>query len=141
VKQRLSKAGVPVTGAPLGAPGTEKLVRVVVARWARAQQVQAAKPIESGPQASGVFARFQGGRLQLLDPSGRAVRTALPGSGLLAATSLPNQSIVWLVTGVDNAGVERAAKALDPRELKDRFAVATTPAGTVALPVNAGAGG
>lgn len=140
-KQRLSKAGVPVTGAPLGAPGTEKLVRVVVARWARAQDVQAAKPIQRGPQASGVFARVAGGRLQLLDPSGRPARTAPPGSGLVAATSLPDQSIVWLVTGLDNAGVERAAQALDARVLKDRFAVAATPGGVVALPVDTGPGG
>jgi hypothetical protein len=44
---------------------------------------------------------------------------------------------VWVVTGTDGAGVERAAQAFDAQVLRDRFAVALSPtdgALTVPLP-------
>jgi hypothetical protein len=83
---------------------------------------------------SGVFARI-GSQLQLLDESGHVVRAAPPGSGLVAATSLEDQSVVWVVTGLDDAGVDAAAAAVDEQALRDAFAVAATPEGVVKLPV------
>ena len=38
------------------------------------------------------------------------------------------------VTGVDDSGVERAARAIGPMALRNAFAVAATPAGLVRLP-------
>jgi len=137
VKDRLGEAGVTATGAPLGATAGDEILRVVVATWDVARDVQAARPIEEGPAASGVFARFDpdGSELALLDEEGEEASVLGPGAGLVAATELSTQKPVWLVTGVDEEGVERAAEALDEEVLRDAFAVAVDPGGPVSLPV------
>ena len=140
VERRLRGAGVTASVGPFGGVGGEDLLRVVVAPWSLARRVRAAVALEKGPQASGVFARFGrvGRRLELLEDTGRAARPAPPGTGLVAATALEGEQRVWLVTGGDEAGVERAAASLDPSTLRDRFAVAALPDGPEALPLGAG---
>jgi hypothetical protein len=135
---RLEKAGVVVTDAALGTAGDQSVARVVVATWSAMRRLQAASPLGRGPAESGVFARFggPGGRsLQLLRSDGSPARVAPPGTGLVAARVPEEHNVVWFVTGVDDAGVERAAKALDESTLRDAFAVAATPSGAVRLPV------
>ena len=136
-ERRLAAAGVTAPRAPFGKPGAETVVRVIVAPWSVARNGEAAAQLERGPTSSGVFARFadRGRRLELLDPSGRRVREAPPGTGLVAATSLGERGRVWLVTGADYAGVERAARALERAKLRDRYAIAALPSGVVALPL------
>jgi hypothetical protein len=140
VGDTLAEAGANVSSSVIGAPASDATLRVIVAKISVADQVRAAKALESGPATSGVYARFDsnGTALDLLDSSGRTARRAPPGTGLLAATQAPAQSITWLVTGVDDAGVARAAATLDPAKLRNAFAVAATPAGLVRLPVESG---
>jgi hypothetical protein len=140
VKERLSAEGVAPTGAPLGAPAGPEVLRVVVARWPVARELRAVAALEDGPADSGVFARFApgGDTVELLDEAGDEARSEGEGTGLVAATALPEQQAVWLVTGTDDAGVESAARTLDPELLRDAFAVAATPDGPVRLPVVSG---
>jgi len=137
VRRRLEELGIPVTVAALGNAGSEDLLRVVVGAYPRVREGLALQTLESGPEESGVFARFtdEGTRLELLDEEGRAVRDAPPGSGLVAATRFSDQGVLWIVTGLDDAGVEAAARALDEETLRDAFAVAVTPTGPESLPV------
>jgi hypothetical protein len=136
VKERLGREGVPATDAVLGSQGTRNVARVVVATWGRARQLPSVGVIGQGPARSGVFARFAGNRLQLLDPGGRVVRTAGPDAGLVAALRLNDESLTWVVTGASPAGVDRAARGFDAASLRDAFATALVPgAGAVALPV------
>ena len=139
-RRRLTAAGVTVSQGELGSAVGGETLRVVVARWAVARTVKAAEPIERGPERSGVFARFAGGgrRLELLDASARVARTAPAGSGLVAATGTHGQPPVWVVTGVDEPGVESAARLLDRRALRDAYAVAALPAGPERLPLGGG---
>lgn len=137
VVDRLGDAGVTASEAPLGAPASSDVLRVVVATWPDARDVRALQPIETGPEASGVFARFTAGgeELALLDERGEEAAVAPSGSGLVAATESPDDHVVWVVTGTDPAGVEAAARALDEPVLEDSFAVAASPGGPVPLPV------
>jgi hypothetical protein len=137
VTGRLDDLGVTVTSSAIGAPASDATLRVIVARFSEADQVRGADALTQDPASSGVFARFNsaGSELSLLDASGRSAQTAPPGTGLLAATQQAAQPITWLVTGTDDAGVERAATALDAAKLRNAFAVAVTPAGIVKLPV------
>jgi Domain of unknown function (DUF4430) len=136
VGERLHQLSVNVTSAAIGSPASDKALRVIVAKFSVAKQVRAAQALTLGPATSGVYARFDGaGRtLTFLDASGRAARVAPPGTGLVAATQQPSQAITWIVTGVDDAGVERAARAIGPMALRNAFALAVTPAGLVRLP-------
>ena len=139
---RLQKAGVVVTSAAIGVAGTQNVARVVVARWHAIRRLEAAAPLTRTPAESGVYARFAGPggtTLDLLNSSGGVARVAPPGTGLVAARVPSGQNVVWFVTGTDDAGVARAAGALDQKDLGDAFAVAATPSGVVHLPVTTGA--
>jgi hypothetical protein len=127
-KERLEDVGVSTAGASLGAPGTETVTRLVVARWPRARIVRGASGLEEGPEATGVFARFEPGRraLELLDESGEPARRveAGDGVGLVLAMRPRDEELVWLVTALDERGLEAGVRALAADRLRDAFAVA-----------------
>jgi Domain of unknown function (DUF4430) len=124
----LQREGASPSGASLGAPGTETITRLAVARWPEARIVRGASGLEQGPDATGVFARFdrQGRSLELLDERGEVARTVRPGDGvgLLLALRPLEEELVWLATGLDEQGVTAAVEALDEEKLRDAFAVA-----------------
>ena len=137
VARRLSADGASVSKTSLTATSPANTIAVVVAPWSRARAVAPLRAVESTPAASGVFARFDasGTRLTLLDGGGHAASTAPPGTGLIAATAGPGGTPTWIVTGTDEAGVDRAAASFNLATLRDRFAVAVTPQGPDPLPI------
>jgi hypothetical protein len=137
VKGSLDGVGARVSSSQLAASGGKELVRVLVGTWDELRDVRTPALLEEGPEASGVFARFvdDGEQLELLDEDGDVVRTADPGTGLVAATALEEQAVVWIVTGLDELGVQAAASILDARSLRNGFAVAATPDGPLKLPL------
>ena len=138
VETRLRDAGITDTArSVLEQSAGREVLRVLVGPWAEVRRDTAARKLEGGPQASGVFARpaRAGDRIEMLDARGRVERTLGPGGGLLAATRIEAQQPTWLVTGVDAAGVAASAAALSEDELQDRFAVAVEEGRTVPLPV------
>ena len=143
VKDSLSAVGARVSSSQLAASGGEELVRVLVGTWDELRDVRTPALLEEGPEVSGVFARFadDGERLELLDEEGELVRSAGSGTGLVAATALEEQAVVWIVTGLDEVGVQAAASILDARSLRNAFAVAATPDGPLKLPLREEDGG
>ena len=108
--------GVSTSGSSLGAPGTEAVTRLVVARWPRARIVRGAADLEDGPEATGVFARFtrDGDTLELLDEKGRTARRVRRGDGvgLVLALQPRADELVWIVTALDDEGLAgRRARA------------------------------
>jgi hypothetical protein len=138
-KQALERAGVPVSGASLGAPGTETVTRLAVVRWPRARVIRAAHTLQDGPPASGVFARFSRDRpaLELLDGAGEVARVVRPGDGtaLVAALRPREDELLWLVTSLDARGLAAGVRALDEELLRDAFAVAVTGRTVERLPL------
>jgi hypothetical protein len=138
VSTELTRIGVPVASQTIGTgSGTDSLA-VEVGTWQDLRGQIVASLIDQGPGSSGVYARFRGDSLELLDPHGRAVRTLGAGAGLVAATSQASSEPTWLVTGTDAAGVNAAAQALTPTKLGNRFAIAVQGGSTIALPLDAG---
>jgi hypothetical protein len=124
VASELKAVGVPVATQFLGTgSGTDSLA-VLVGTWSELQGTFAGILIAHGPSSSGVYARFSGDSLQLLDPRGQVARTVGAGGGLVAATAQGSSSPTWLVTGTDPAGVSSAASALTPKRLANHFALA-----------------
>jgi Domain of unknown function (DUF4430) len=136
VTSRLRALGVPAAIAAIGSAGEPETLRVIVGAWGMVEGDGVVKEIERGPRASGVYARFAagGGTLTLLDRDGRPTQTLGAGTGLIAATRRGEDAPVWVVSGTDAAGVDRAAGALDEGTLANRFAVALAPIGALALP-------
>jgi len=140
VTARLRAFGVPAAIAAIGSSGEPETLRVMVGAWRSVGGDLTAHTIQSGPRASGVYARFSadGATLTLLDRDGRPVRTLLAGAGLIAATRNGESAPVWVITGTDQAGVDLAARAFNQGTLEDRFAVALVPGGVLALPQGSG---
>jgi Domain of unknown function (DUF4430) len=138
VAARLLAVGVPAAVGAIARARAPESLRVLVAPWASIEREPAARSLESGPRASGVYARFSAdaGALALLEGDGRTARTLRAGAGLIAATRHGDDPPVWLVTGTDGQGMRLAARAFDQRTLRDRFAVALSLAGATPLPVD-----
>jgi hypothetical protein len=138
VQKRLKEAGVTVGGrsTPGGISGPGVL-SVQVGRWQDIRLQPAARVIEQGPGASGVFARpsAAGSAIALLDPRGRPERTLGAGGGLVAATALKDEAPTWIVTGTDAVGLAAAAAQLDPNSLRNHFAIAVEDGRAVPLPI------
>ncbi len=138
-KAALERTGVPVSGASVGAPGTETVARLVVAPWPQVRIVRGASTLEDGPRKSGVFARFgdDDRSLELLDEDGEVARTVRPGDGtaLVAALRPRDEELVWLVTALDDAGLAAGVAALREGKLRDAFAVAVTGSNVEKLPL------
>lgn len=134
---RLSAVGVIASQATYPSPVSQDSLRILVGPWKDLRGDFAARPLEHGPQASGVFARpaADGQTIALLDQRGRMARNLGAGTGLVAAARFHDQDPTWLVTGTDDAGVQRAARALTAQALHGRFAVAVGAGAVVALPV------
>ncbi len=141
VVARLRALGVPAAIAAIGSGAEPDALQVVVGRWTAVHGDPSVQSIERGPRASGVYARFasNGQTLTLLDGQGRTTGTLSAGTGLIAATKDVESAIVWVVTGTDEAGVQRAAGNFDTSALQNHFALAVTSTGAQ-LPVP-GAGG
>jgi hypothetical protein len=139
VRARLRGAGVTAGVAAIGGGVTaSQTLRVAVGPWRDLGGDPAVATIAKGPRASGVYARFasNGSTLALLDQDGRVRQTLLAGAGLIAATRTGEDAPKWVVTGTDDAGVERAAQDFAEGGLRDRFALAVTPqAARVGLPM------
>jgi hypothetical protein len=136
VAARLRALGVSSVTGPIASTVDPSVLSVIVAPWASIGARLGVQGLEHGPRASGIYARFSadGGQLSLLDQEGRTVQTLSAEAGLIAATRQGESAPVWLVTGTDGPGVERAAQAFDESTLEDRFAIALTAAGAVSLP-------
>ena len=139
VTGRLRAVGVPAAIAAIGSGGEPQTLRVIVAPWDTVQGDLGAQELRGGPRESGVYAQFlDGGRsLALLDQDGHTARTLAGEGGLVAATRQAEDAPVWLVTGTDSAGVDLAARAFNQPTLEDRFAVAVSATGVLALPLAA----
>jgi Domain of unknown function (DUF4430) len=138
VETRLHDAGIDDTArSVLEQSAGKEVLRVLVGPWSELRRDTAARKLESGPAASGVYAKPEpaGDRIELLDPKGRSVRTLGRGGGLVAATQIEAQQPTWVVTGVDATGVSAAAAALGEDELKDHFAIAVEEGRTLPLPL------
>jgi hypothetical protein len=143
VAGRLGRTGALVTVRSYRAGADSSDLRVLVGAFRRIGGDPAVRAIYGGPAESGVFAEFGQPGLDLLDPTGNVVRRLGRGAGLIAAVRRGDDPPTWLVTGTNNAGSHAAARALDSRDLRDRYAVAALPSGTrathvVPLPVGAG---
>jgi hypothetical protein len=138
VTARLRAFGVPAGLAGLGPAGeSPDTLRVAVGPWAAVRTLPAAQSLIRGPHASGVYARMapDGSSIALLNARGHVTETLTAGAGLVAAVPYPGEEPLWVVTGTNEAGVNRAASDFDRSALHNRFAVALAPTGPVlALP-------
>lgn len=132
VEQRLRDAGAKLVPAD-----TDGAIRVVVGPWRRIEGDRDAKLLARGVTVSGAFAEFaDDGRVMFgLDQEGEVGRRFGAGAGLVAAVRWEDRPPAWLVTGLDEAGVEAAAGLLEAESLRDHYTVAVETGEETALPL------
>jgi hypothetical protein len=128
------RAALEHEGVELAAGDPDGAIRVLVGPWTQVREDSAAALIEDGREESGVYADFErqaggvgsagGFRLVALGVDGLPKRELGADAGLVAATRRYEAPPVWVVTGVTPAGVQAAAELLDPKILRDHYAVA-----------------
>jgi uncharacterized protein DUF4430 len=138
--QRLAAVGVKAPISSGGRGGSTSGPRVVVGPWARVRGAPGIDELRGSPASDGVFATFEGPtsegwHLIGLDEGAHPARDFGPGGGLVAALRGTGDEPTWIVTGSGGPAVRRAAEALDPGSLRNRYAVAATGHRTVALPI------
>jgi len=138
VSAGLAAAGVHAARGSGPVAGGPQTIKVVVGTWNAVRGIPDASLLSSGPDRSGVFARFVGTRrplLELLNQQGESAGSIGKGGGLVAALRSGDDAPTWVVAGTDRRGV-RAAADLMGTGLRDRYAVATQPgAGPIGVPV------
>jgi uncharacterized protein DUF4430 len=132
VSARLESAGAEVVmPSDDGTEPAGQRAAVLVGTWARIRTDPDAHLLASGPEQSGVFARFGGDRralLTLLNQRAEVAGSLGRGAGLVAAVRPDDGPPTWVVTGTDPAGVAAAAELLG-EPLEHRFAVAADGGG------------
>jgi Domain of unknown function (DUF4430) len=139
VGDRLAAAGVQaVATSPPGIGRPPATIEVVVGTWNAVRANPATASLSSGPDRSGVFARFVGTKrplLELENERGEPAGSIGKGGGLVAALRKGDDPPVWVVIGTDGKGVGAAANLIGGA-LRNRYAVATQPgAGPIGVPV------
>jgi uncharacterized protein DUF4430 len=133
LQERLADAGVELDDEP---PTDPDAIRILAGPWDKVREDPAAQMVEEGPATSGVFAEFvathAGWSLALLNTRGVEEERRLHGAALVAAVRIGEQPPVWLVTGTDEKGYERAQRLVEEETLDGRYAVG--PDG-IALPL------
>ena len=136
IESTLDGLGISTGTGALGSEARGGVFRIEVGKWSDLRGLQELAVLEQGPAASGVYARFHpDGSLSLLDASGKVAGEAPPGTGLVAAVIPNGQQPLWVVTGVDDAGVARAAALLSVAKLRNAYALAALPSGAQRLPL------
>ena len=120
----MTRAALEGEGVKLASGSPKGAIRVLVGTWDRLRSDPAAALIEEGPAESGVYADFVGNELVALDQKGAPAENLGPNAGLVAATSRYGGAPVWVVTGGTAAAVRRAAGVLEPKVLRDHYAIA-----------------
>ena len=86
-----------------------------------------------------MFARFSddGSTLELLDDHGDTARRVHRGDGvgLVFALQPRAEELLWVVTALDEKGLEAGVEALDRSKLRNAFAVAVEDGRAVKLPL------
>lgn len=133
-REALEREGVEIAS---GAP--DDAIRMLVGPWERLRTDPVARLIEGGPGESGVYADLEatgdGYEVVALDESGEVAERLGIDAGLVAATSRYGDPPVWVVSGGTAEAVRDAAELLEPELLKNRYAVTTTGALMVPLPL------
>jgi hypothetical protein len=121
LEERLADAGV-----DLSEPAADS-IRILAGPWERVSEDPAARLVEQGPASSGVFAamarRGSGWELVLLNASGIETERRGAGVPLVAAVRVAEQPPVWLVTGTDEEGAQKAMGLVDEETLSGHYAV------------------
>ncbi len=134
--KRFGDVGVVAGRGRLQGSTAQETNRVIVGQWNQIRADETVQNLENGPKASGVYARpaRDGKSIDVLDPTGKVVRTLGPGSGLIAATRFEGGRPVWIITGTDDEGLAAAADALQEGNLGGHFALAIAGGRAVDVP-------
>lgn len=137
VRDALVRYGIPAVTNLVRTSYNPESARIAVGTWAQLREDPSIGLAERGARETGIsiVPARDGRSIGLADAQGRTVRTVGAGSGAIFATRWRDEPPSWAVTGTDEAGVLRAAGALDETVLRKRIAVAVVGGDVIGVPV------
>jgi len=113
---------------------------IVVGVWEALKQIKSLAELNQGSQKNGTFIHFTDSSIELLDYIGKKGDEVLTGAGVIAASgkAAGDENPLWLISGTDKEGVEKAVKLLveQPSKIAGFFsAVVTNKDEVVRLPL------
>lgn len=112
---------------------------IVLGIWERVQDVFFLKELNEAGKRAGLFAKFTGKSLQLLDYRFNKAEEFTENVGLIAATGegSGDESPLWLIVGIDQNGLEAALQLLldTPEKMAASFGMAVHEQELFKLPV------
>lgn len=136
VRDALVRYGIPAVSNLVRTSYNPESARIAVGTWAQLREDPSIGLAERGARTTGIsiVPARDGRSIGLADAQGRTVRTVGAGAGAIFATRWRDEPPSWAVTGTDEAGVLRAAGALDETILQKRIAVAVLGGDVVGVP-------
>ncbi|MDO9409664.1 hypothetical protein [Patulibacter sp.] len=133
VRDALVRYGIPAVSNLVRTSYNPGSARIAVGTWVQLREDPSLGLAERGARTTGipVVPAKDGRSIGLTGADGRVTRTLGAGSGAIFAARWRDEPPSWAVTGTDDAGVLRAAGALDETVLKKRFAVGVDDRGAV----------
>ena len=137
VRDALVRYGIPAVTNLVRSSYNPESARIAVGTWAQLREDPSIGLAERGARETGisVVPARDGRSIALADAEGREARTIGAGAGAIFATRWRDEPPSWAVTGTDEAGVLRAAGALDETVLRDRIAVGVVGGDVIGVPV------
>lgn len=137
VRDALVRYGIPAVTNLVRTSYNPESARIAVGTWVQLREDPSIGLAERGARTTGisVVPARDGRSIGLADARGRTVRTVGAGAGAIFATRWRDEPPSWAVTGTDEAGVLRAAGALDETVLRKRIAVAVVGGDVLGVPV------
>ncbi|MDD2212579.1 MAG: DUF4430 domain-containing protein [Clostridia bacterium] len=112
---------------------------LVVGKWQELQENVYLADLNQAFQKNGTFVHFTENSLELLDYTGKTARELTAGVGIISASgeSAGDDSPLWLISGLDNEGLQNAVKLLVewPAQISGFFSAAVLAAEVIRLPV------
>lgn len=139
VRDALVRYGIPAVTNLVRTSYNPESARIAVGTWAQLREDPSIGLAERGARTTGipVVPARDGRSIGLTDAEGRDVRTLGAGAGAIFATRWRDEPPSWAVTGTDEAGVLRAAGALDETVLRKRIAIGIVGGDVLGVPVAA----
>jgi hypothetical protein len=139
VRDALVRYGIPAVSNLVRTSYNPGSARIAVGTWAQLREDPSLGLAERGAATTGisVVPAKDGRSIGLADAQGKTTRTLGAGSGAIFATRWRDEPPSWAVTGTDEAGVLRAAGALDETVLRKRIAVGVQGGEVIGVPVAA----
>ncbi|MDS1029252.1 DUF4430 domain-containing protein [Bacillota bacterium LX-D] len=112
---------------------------IVLGEWKKLRQIKSLSELNAAYSKTGTCVHFTGKGLEIINSSNKVAKTLTKSAGAIVATGDGNgdEKPLWLVVGIDEAGLKQAVNILagHPEKIKSCYQAAVSGGKVLSLPV------